>query len=154
MSNLILPAATLPRRHEIKLPPIEVPAPLREDLAVNPHMEAGFYKAVQQALDASLRDPDTALREPTAKALIERIEACYNTLVIMRREMNFPLAKCYDLLPQYFQKALLRGQRPEDLIEQVAGQAKAWDKGSAPVDVAVPKDPEADLNREQEIKKD
>ena len=150
MSNLILPAATLPRRHEIKLPPIEVPAPLREDLAVNPHMEAGFYKAVQQALDASLRDPDTALREPTAKALIERIEACYNTLVIMRREMKFPLAKCVDLLPQYFMKSLAAGRRTEDMIEQAAGSNTAWDKGSPPENVVVPRDPEADLNKPEE----
>lgn len=145
MSNIILPARTLPRRHEIKLPPIEVPKPLQEDLAVNPHLEADFYKAVQRAIDVSLREESTAIQEPTAAALTQRIETCYNTLVVLRRDMKFPLAKCFDLLPQYFQKALLEGKRPEDLIEQAAGQATAWNKGSPAKNVVVPKDPSADL---------
>jgi len=145
MSNLILPASSIPRRHEIKLPAIEVPPALREDFAVNPHMEVEFFRAVQKAVDVSLRTEETAIREPNAKSLQERIEACYNTVLIMRMDMKYPLSKCFDLLPQYFMRALAGGQRTEDLIEQAA-TGTAWNKGSDPQDVVVPRDPEADLN--------
>lgn len=148
MSNLILPVKEMPRRHEIKLPVIEVPAPLREDFVVNPHMEVEFYRAVQKAMDKSLRTEETAIREPTVEALKQRIEMCYNTVVVMRMEMKYPLAKCCDLLPQYFMRALVEGKRPEDLIEKAA-TGTAWDKGSEPEKVVVPRDPEADLNESE-----
>ncbi|HUW12402.1 MAG TPA: hypothetical protein VM537_21935, partial [Anaerolineae bacterium] len=103
-----------------------------------------FYKSVQRAIDISLREEATAIKTPNAESLKQRIEACYNTLVVMRREMGYSLAKSFDLLPQYFQRALVEGKRPEDLIEAAAGQATAWDKGSKPVPVQVASGPDAE----------
>ena len=114
-------------RQEITLPEIEVPRHLQEDLAANLHLEPLFYKAVQQALDRSLNDPETALHNITVQAIKERIELCYNTVLILRMELNYPLRKCFDLLPAYFRRALMEGRRPEDMIA-AAAPGTAWAK--------------------------
>ena len=67
------------------------------------------------------------LREPTANALRERVELCYNTILILRRELGYPLRRCFDLLPSALHRALSEGRRTEDVIEST-NSGMAWAK--------------------------
>lgn len=136
MSNLIVPpyAGAVTERKEIRLPPIEIPRLLREDFAVNPHIEPLFFKSVAQAVNISLNTPETALREITEKALAARIELCYKAMEVLRFDLKYSLRKCLDLLPQKLTEALLKGERLEDVIDQAASAANAW-KGNAPDEI-------------------
>jgi len=113
---------------KLELPPIEVPRHLQDDLAVNPKMEPKFYAAVQRALNESFHDPSTALREPTSKAVQERIELCYEALVVMRHDMKFPLKKCFDLLPRTLIEALIGGERLDDQMAKEGQDPTYWQK--------------------------
>ncbi len=116
------------QRQEIRLPPIEIPAPLKEDFAVNSHLEPVFYQTVAKALNVSLNTPETALRVVTVEALKQRIELCYSTIVTLRYELKYSLRKCLDMLPALLTEALVKGERVEDLYEkQVNGTSWAKD---------------------------
>jgi len=127
-NNLIIPvgpqAAT--RREEFRLPEIEIPKPLQEDFAANPHLEPVFYQTVAKALNISLNSDETRLRTVTAEALKERIEICYRTVVTLRYDLKYSLRKCLDLLPQMLVESLIRGERTEDTFERKTGIDKAW----------------------------
>lgn len=133
MSNLIIPAKRMPQPHrqEIRMPPIEVPQALEEDLKMNSHLEPLFYVAIAKAVNKSLNHPDTALREVTESALKERIQACYKAMLVLRLELRYSLHKCFDILPQKFLEALVEGKKTEDLCERDAA-GNAWNKGSEP----------------------
>ena len=135
MADLIIPDASgrLPDgyREEIRLPVIEVPHHLQEDLDNNPRYISEFYRAVGDALNRSLQDERTRLRIITATALKERVEACYRTVITLRFDMRYSLKKCFDLLPGTFVEALARGERPEDTFDNMV-QRNMWAKeGSA-----------------------
>jgi hypothetical protein len=114
----------------LELPPIEIPCHLREDFAINPKAEDIFIRAVQQALTQSLSDPRTRLREPTVRAVKERIEMCYSAIATMRHDLKYPLKKCCDLLPAALMRALLGSGRLEDELAASEGD-KMW-RGQAP----------------------
>ena len=112
----------------LRIPAIEIPRSLRDDLDVNPHLVPAFYKAVGDALTASLHNPDTKPRLLSHAILRERVEECYGVLIILRREMKWPLRKCFDVLPQQFLHALLRGTKAEDEATRTTGDT-AWSRG-------------------------
>ena len=112
-------------RAELKIPPIEIPQHLREDILANPHLETPFFEAVKKALDASLNHPETALREPSVRAIKQRIEQIYMAIEAMRYDLKYPLKKCFDLLPGAVMTALRGGGRIEDEMAKHDGQT-AW----------------------------
>lgn len=113
------------RTLRLEIPPIEIPYHLREDFAINPKAEDLFIKAVQKALAISLSDSRTRLREPTVRAVKERIEMCYGAMVTMRHDLKYPLKKCCSLLPAAVMKALLSSGRLDDAMAQ-SEQDKIW----------------------------
>lgn len=104
------------RRFEI--PEIRLPHHLREEFDANPKQEREFYHAVKQALDVSLSDPRTALRNPTVAAIKERIETCYSAVVEMRMDMHYSFRRCWDLLSARLMDALLKGTKLADEMER------------------------------------
>ena len=114
---------------QIRIPAIEIPKPLHDDLTVNPHLVPQFRAAVGKALSTSLQHPLTRPRILSAEVLRERAETCYGVLVILRRDMKWPLKKCFDVLPQQFMHALLRGTRAEDEALTRA-DGSAWNRGA------------------------
>lgn len=110
---------------QFKIPEIRLPHYLREDFDANPDQERKFYQAVKQALDMSLRDSRTALRNPTVAAIKERLELCYSAVVEMRMDLHFAFKRCWDLLPARLMNALLKGSRLTDEVEQ-GSNTKFW----------------------------
>lgn len=117
--------------HTVKLeiPPIDIPYHLQEDFAVNPQAERQFADAVGKALAVSFSDPRTRLREPTVRAVKERIELCYAAVVTMRHDLKYALRKCFDLLPAALMRSLLGSSRLED--EMATHQDSCMWKGQA-----------------------
>jgi len=140
MSELFLPdgqGGYVQEVRRIEVPPVEIPKHLQEDLAMNSKLEPQFYTSVQRALDASFQNPATAMREPTALAIKDRIEKCYEAIVLMRNDLGFPLKKCFDLLPNALIEALVGGERVEDRMAYAGRDPKFWAGNSAPAVTAV-----------------
>jgi len=148
MSNLFLPdgkGSYTQQVQRLELPPIEVPYHLREDLEANPKLEPAFYAAVQKAMNTSMNDPRTRLREFTHRAAKERIELCYMALVTMRYDMKFPLKKCFDLLPGALMQALTSGLRLDDEMVHAGRDPKWWKGPGGTARVDVPTDRSEDM---------
>jgi len=128
-------AATGP---QIRIPAIAIPAPLRRDLDVNPHLIPTFYQSVGKAITLSLQHPQTKPRILTDEVLRERAETCYGVLILLRRDLKWPLRKCFDVLPNQLVNAIVRGTRPEDEATQTTGDT-AWTRGAAPKTVTMNK---------------
>lgn len=133
---------------QIRIPAIEIPAPLRDDLVVNPKLVPNFYQAVQKALTISLQHPETKPTILSQGVLRERAETCYGVLVILRRELKWPLRKCFDVLPQQFMHALLRGSRAEDEATHRA-DGSAWSRGAPAKQVEMNKRSAQDADDEE-----
>jgi hypothetical protein len=114
-------------REEIRLPLIEIPRHLQQDLDANPHLVQDFYLAVGKAVSASLNTEDTRLRVITDQALKERIEACYRIMIVLRHELGYSLRKCFDLLPGRFVQSLRNAERGEDTFERTV-KRNTWSK--------------------------
>jgi hypothetical protein len=153
MSSIIIPDADgkLPPgyREEIRLPEIEIPKHLQEDLDANPHRVPEFYQAVGKALNMSLNAEETRLRVVTAAALKERIEAIYRTLVVLRHELGYSLKKCFDLLPGRYMESLRQGERPEDTFERTV-KRNMWASDKPPECVLVDREQLEDHTEEVE----
>jgi hypothetical protein len=154
MSNLIWtpgsgapPEAAPATRQEFRLPEITIPAPLAEDLRLNPDREREFYITVGKAVNRSFENEATRVRTISATVVRERIEACYSCLVVLRNDLKYSWRKCFDLLPSCFVESLIRGERPEDTFERTA-PGNAWANESEPQQVQVTTDPSEDLNAE------
>lgn len=106
----------------------DVPKDLREDLEVNPHLFQRYVDAVKKAVLESLRDRRTSPLLLTQQAIKERVTNVHKTLLTCRQEMGLSLRRCLDILPERYMNALLRGQRPEDLVEKSETNPTAWGK--------------------------
>jgi hypothetical protein len=138
-----------PPEQTFTVPEPEIPQHLRDDFEANPQLVSIFYQAVQTALNMSLSDPRTTFRNPTARAIKERIELIYETITTMRHELAYPLKKCCDLLPQRLMDSLLKGTRLDDEMAQHADQ-KLWTREHVNTEAQArisgdPIDPEADF---------
>ena len=113
---------------ELRLPMGDIPSALREDLDHNPSLVPQFFQAVGTAIVTSLRDPVTQPRilPPAESMLKDWVHLCFKTLIIMRREMGFSLARCFSILPQRFNEALRQGKRTEDVAEKTETRSNAW----------------------------
>jgi len=103
---------------QIRVPLIQPPPALQADLQANPDIAPLFFQRIGATLTMALQDPQLRPRVISGDLLKSWVQLCYDVLVTMRRDMHYPLRKCFDVLPQIFRDALLRGIRAEDVAEK------------------------------------
>lgn len=114
--------------HEIKAAAY-IPKSLSNALAMNPLMEATFWKIVPEVVRLSFFHPDTSMRVMTAQAIQERTEIVLQVLDALYNGRQFSLHQSYDMLLDVTIKAIRESRKPHVLADEPSLTPGRWVKG-------------------------